>query len=57
MEASRRVAVADSSAPVVFVALKVRAEIKNEAIGARKPWRTRSWPEIIAGFRKEFGII
>jgi thiamine pyrophosphate-dependent acetolactate synthase large subunit-like protein len=41
----------------VFVALKVRAEIKNEAIGARKPWRTRSWPEIIAEFRKEFGII
>jgi thiamine pyrophosphate-dependent acetolactate synthase large subunit-like protein len=40
----------------VFVALKVRPEIRNEAIGSRPRWRKRSWVQIIAAFKKEFGI-
>jgi len=40
----------------VFVALKVRPEIVNQAIGARPKWRKRSWAQVIAAFKKEFGI-
>ncbi len=40
----------------VFVALKVRPEIENQAIGVRKRWRTRSWAQVIADIRKELGI-
>src|SRR5688572_16865995 len=40
----------------VFVALKVRPEIENQAIGARPKWRKRGWAQVIAEFKKELGI-
>jgi thiamine pyrophosphate-dependent acetolactate synthase large subunit-like protein len=40
----------------VFVALKVRPEVVNQAIGARPKWRKRGWAQVIAEFKKEFGI-
>ena len=40
----------------VFVALKVRAEIENQAIGTRPKWRKRSWAQVIADIKKELGI-
>jgi thiamine pyrophosphate-dependent acetolactate synthase large subunit-like protein len=41
----------------VFVALKVRPEVVNQAIGARPKWRKRSWAQVIASFKQEFGIV
>lgn len=40
----------------VFVALKVRPEIENAPIGARRKWRTRSQVQVVAELRKALGI-
>ncbi|MNC93044.1 hypothetical protein D3C83_95850 [compost metagenome] len=40
----------------VFVALKVRPEIENEPIGARRKWHKRSQVQAIADLQKELGI-
>ena len=40
----------------VFVALKVRPEVENEPIGARRKWRKRSQVQVIADLQKELGI-
>ena len=40
----------------VFIALKVVPEIKNEAASQRKKAPVRSRPQVIADFKKEFGI-
>ena len=40
----------------VFVAMKVKPEIENEAIGNRKRWRTRSQPQVVADLKKELQI-
>jgi thiamine pyrophosphate-dependent acetolactate synthase large subunit-like protein len=40
----------------VFVALKVRPEVENEPIGARRKWRKRSQVQAIAELQKELGI-
>ena len=40
----------------VFVAMKVKPEIENEAIGNRKKWRTRTQPQVIADLKKELRI-
>ena len=40
----------------VFVAMKVKPEIENEAIGNRRRWRTRSQPQVVADLKKELRI-
>jgi phosphonopyruvate decarboxylase len=40
----------------VFVAMKVKPEIENEAIGNRRRWRTRSQPQVVADLKKELKI-
>jgi thiamine pyrophosphate-dependent acetolactate synthase large subunit-like protein len=40
----------------VFVALKIFAEIENEAIGKRRKWMTRTRQQSIQAMRKEVGI-
>ena len=40
----------------VFVAMKVKPEIENEAIGNRKKWRTRTQPQVIADLKKALQI-
>jgi phosphonopyruvate decarboxylase len=40
----------------VFVALKISAEIENEAIGKRRKWMTRTRQQSIQAMRKEVGI-
>lgn len=40
----------------VFVALKVRPEVENVPIGARRKWRTRSQVQAVADLKKELGI-
>ena len=40
----------------VFVAMKVKPEIENEAIGNRRRWRTRSQPQVVADLKKALQI-
>jgi len=40
----------------VFVAMKVKPEIENEAIGNRKKWRTRSQPQVVVDLKKALHI-
>ena len=40
----------------VFVAMKVKPEVENEAIGNRRKWRTRSQVQVVADLRKELQI-
>jgi thiamine pyrophosphate-dependent acetolactate synthase large subunit-like protein len=40
----------------VFVAMKVKPEIENEAIGNRRRWRTRTQPQVVRDLKKELGI-
>jgi len=40
----------------VFVALKVKAEVMNVPIGARRKWNARSAVQCIADLKKELGI-
>jgi thiamine pyrophosphate-dependent acetolactate synthase large subunit-like protein len=40
----------------VFVALKVRPEIINEAIGQRPRWQTRTRTQAVLDLQKELGI-
>jgi len=40
----------------VFVAMKVKPEIENEAIGNRKKWRTRSQPQVVVDLKKALQI-
>jgi thiamine pyrophosphate-dependent acetolactate synthase large subunit-like protein len=40
----------------VFVAMKVKPEIENEAIGNRKRWRTRSQPQVVQDLKKALQI-
>jgi thiamine pyrophosphate-dependent acetolactate synthase large subunit-like protein len=40
----------------VFVAMKVKPEIENEAIGNRKRWRTRNQVQVVEDLRKELSI-
>jgi thiamine pyrophosphate-dependent acetolactate synthase large subunit-like protein len=40
----------------VFVAMKVRQEIENEAIGNRRRWRTRSQPQVVRDLKKALQI-
>ena len=40
----------------VFVAMKVKPEVENEAIGNRRRWRSRSQPQVVADLKKELRI-
>ena len=40
----------------VFVAMKVKPEIENEAIGNRRRWRTRSQPQVVRDLKKALQI-
>jgi len=40
----------------VFIGLKVRPEIENQAIGVRPKWRKRPWAQVISDLKKELGI-
>ena len=40
----------------VFVAMKVKPEIENEAIGNRRKWRVRSQPQVVRDLKKGLGI-
>lgn len=40
----------------VFVAMKVKPEIENEAIGNRKRWRTRSQPQVVRDLKQALQI-
>jgi thiamine pyrophosphate-dependent acetolactate synthase large subunit-like protein len=40
----------------VFVAMKVKPEVENEAIGNRRKWRTRSQVQVVNDLRKELKI-
>jgi len=40
----------------VFVAMKVKPEIENEAIGNRRKWRTRTQPQVVADLKKALQI-
>jgi thiamine pyrophosphate-dependent acetolactate synthase large subunit-like protein len=40
----------------VFVAMKVKPEVENEAIGNRRKWRTRSQPQVVADLKKALQI-
>ncbi len=40
----------------VFVAMKVKPEIENEAIGNRKKWRTRTQPQVVRDLKGALGI-
>jgi len=40
----------------VFVAMKVKPEIENEAIGNRKKWRTRTQPQVVRDLKQALGI-
>ena len=40
----------------VFVAMKVKPEIENEAIGNRRKWRTRTQPQVVQDLRKALQI-
>lgn len=40
----------------VFVAMKVKPEIENEAIGNRKRWRTRTQPQVVRDLKQALGI-
>jgi phosphonopyruvate decarboxylase len=40
----------------VFVAMKVKPEIENEAIGNRPRWRSRTQPQVVADLKKALQI-
>jgi phosphonopyruvate decarboxylase len=40
----------------VFVAMKVKPEIENEAIGNRRRWRTRTQPQVVRDLKQALGI-
>ena len=40
----------------VFVAMKVKPEVENEAIGNRRKWRTRSQVQVVNDLKKELQI-
>ena len=40
----------------VFVAMKVKPEIENEAIGNRRKWRTRTQPQVVRDLKKALQI-
>ena len=40
----------------VFVAMKVKPEVENEAIGNRARWRTRTQPQVVADLKKALQI-